>query len=104
MLNTGDQIACAAAANLFWITGGELFTPALTCGALAGVTRAQVIAKAGKMGVTVREVAVGREALDGAEALFISNSLIGLRGVASLDGRRFPGHALAAALAEGIAD
>jgi len=47
MLNTGDQIACAAAANLFWITGGELFTPALTCGALAGVTRAQVIAKAG---------------------------------------------------------
>ena len=104
MLNTRDQIACAAAANLFWIRDGELFTPPLTCGALAGVTRAQVIAKAGLMGVTVRKVAVGREALDGAEALLISNSLMGLRTVASLDGRLFPGHALAAALAEGIAD
>jgi branched-chain amino acid aminotransferase/4-amino-4-deoxychorismate lyase len=103
MLNTRDQIACATAANLFWIAGGELFTPALTCGALAGVTRAQVIAKAGRMGVVVREVAVGREALDGAEAVAISNSLIGLRGVASLDGRRLVGHALATALAEGVA-
>ncbi|HEX2801890.1 MAG TPA: aminotransferase class IV, partial [Phenylobacterium sp.] len=81
-----------------------LFTPALTCGALAGITRGQVISKAGKMGVAVREVAVGRETLDGAEALLVSNSLIGLRPVASLDGRRFPGHALAAALADGVAD
>jgi branched-subunit amino acid aminotransferase/4-amino-4-deoxychorismate lyase len=82
MLNTGGEVACAAAANLFWLAGGELFTPALDCGVLAGTKRARVLAA-----TSVREVRVARDALDGAEAIFLSNSLIGLRAVTSLDDR-----------------
>lgn len=84
MLNGRGEIACAAAANLFWITGGEVFTPALACGVLDGIVRRQVMAAA-----AVREVAAGVEALAGAQAVFLTNSLIGVREASSLDGRRF---------------
>src|SRR5262249_46281750 len=86
MLNNRSELACAAVANLFWIAGGTLFTPALDCGVLEGVVRGEVLAAAGKLGLPAREVRAGREALDGAEAIFLTNSLIGVAPVASLDG------------------
>lgn len=90
MLNTRGQVACAAAANVFWMADGVLHTPSLACGVLAGVTRAQVIAAAKGAGLTVRETAAGPEAIAAAEAVMISNSLIGLRPVSALDGRALP--------------
>ena len=87
MLNTAGELACAAAANLFWVRDGRLLTPALGCGVLEGVTRGLVIARARAKGMAVEEVRAGREALDGAEGLFLTNSLIGLRPVSMLDGR-----------------
>jgi branched-chain amino acid aminotransferase/4-amino-4-deoxychorismate lyase len=87
MLNTAGQVACAAAANLFWVRDGRLLTPALDCGVLDGIMRGVVMARARAGGVPVEEVRVGREALDGAEGLFLTNSLIGVRPVATLDGR-----------------
>lgn len=98
MLNTRGELACAAAANLFWISEGRLFTPALACGALAGVMRARVLARAAELGVPVAETRAGPEALESAEGLFLTNALIGVREVAELDGRRFGPHALVARL------
>lgn len=86
MLNGRGQVACAAAANLFWVRDGELFTPALDCGVLDGIVRRQVMAA-----VAVTEVAAGVEALARAEAVFLTNSLIGVRAAASLDGRTLAG-------------
>ncbi|RYF87832.1 MAG: 4-amino-4-deoxychorismate lyase, partial [Caulobacteraceae bacterium] len=59
MLNTAGQLACAAAANLFWSQGGRLLTPALDCGVLDGITRGAVIARARARGVPVEEVRAG---------------------------------------------
>lgn len=87
MLNTAGEIACAAAANLFWLRDGRLFTPALDCGVLEGIMRGQVIARARARGMAVEEVRTGREVLDGVDGLFLTNSLIGVRAVATLDGR-----------------
>lgn len=87
MLNTRGEIACAAAANIFWIENKVLFTPALECGVLDGIMRAVLIDRARKAGAEVREVAAPRRALDGASAAFLTNSLIGVRPIASLDGR-----------------
>ncbi|MDO8322410.1 MAG: aminotransferase class IV [Phenylobacterium sp.] len=95
MLNGQGEIACAAAANLFWIRGGEVFTPALACGVLDGIVRRQVMAA-----TAVREVAAGVEALAEAQAVFLTNSLIGVREVGSLDGRRFEASARVAEIAE----
>ncbi len=87
MLNTAGELACAAAANLFWARDGRLLTPALECGVLDGIMRGVVMARARAQGIAVDEVRAGREALDGAEGLFLTNSLIGVRPVSMLDGR-----------------
>ncbi len=102
MLNTRGEVACAAAANLFWVAGGTLFTPALDCGVLAGVTRAQALEAARALGVRVAEVTGGPEALAAAEAVMITSSLIGVRAAASLDGRSLAPHGLAARLDQGL--
>jgi branched-chain amino acid aminotransferase/4-amino-4-deoxychorismate lyase len=94
MLNTKDEIAGGAAANLFWIERGVLVTPALDCGVLAGTRRAQVLAAAGRLGVAVRQVRAPAAALAGAEAVFLTNALIGLRPVSAIGDRAFPAHRL----------
>jgi branched-chain amino acid aminotransferase/4-amino-4-deoxychorismate lyase len=102
MLNTRGEIACAAAANLFWIEGESLVTPALDCGVLAGTARARVLDAARALGVAAREVAVDAQALARAEGLFLTNALIGVRPVSDLDGRGFAPHALMERLAAAI--
>ena len=86
MLNTRGEIACAAAGNLVWVRGGELFTPALSCGVLDGVTRAKVLARAGDLGLTVQEIAATRDELRDVDALAVANSLIGVCPVSQFDG------------------
>jgi branched-chain amino acid aminotransferase/4-amino-4-deoxychorismate lyase len=98
LLNTRGELACAAAANLFWIAQGRLFTPALACGVLDGIMRSRVLQAAAALELEAAEVRAGPEALETAEALLLTNSLIGVREVAALDGRSFAPHALAEAL------
>jgi branched-chain amino acid aminotransferase/4-amino-4-deoxychorismate lyase len=99
MLNGRGHLASAAAANLFWIADGRLYTPALDCGVLDGIMRGQVIAAAGRVGAPVVEADVPSSDLKGAEALFLTSSLIGLRRVASLDGESCGDHPLLQTLA-----
>jgi branched-chain amino acid aminotransferase/4-amino-4-deoxychorismate lyase len=86
MLNLKGQLACAAAANLFWTRGLRLYTPELDCGVLDGIIRARVIEAALAHGVVVQEVAARKFVLLRAGAVFLTNSLIGAAPVASLDG------------------
>jgi branched-subunit amino acid aminotransferase/4-amino-4-deoxychorismate lyase len=86
MLNTRGELAGGAAANIFWLKDDRLFTPALDCGVLAGIARAEVIEAASQAGFAVEEVRVGPEALARAQGVFLTNSLIGLRPVAAIDG------------------
>jgi len=102
MLNTDGDVACAAAANIFWVEDGELFTPALDCGVLDGLTRAAVMDRAAVLGVAVREVRAGRAVLGHAEAVFLTNSLIGLRPATTLDERPLKRPPLLDALAEAL--
>lgn len=81
MLSTAGDLACAAAANLFWIEGERLFTPALECGVLGGMVRATLLSDAGAV-----EIVATPDVLGGAEGVFITNSLIGLQPVRAVDG------------------
>lgn len=101
MLNTQGQVACAAVANVFWIAGEVVRTPALDCGVLDGTLRAEVLRACARLGVACEEVRAGPEALDGVP-VFLTNSLIGVRAVARLDGRDLPGSDVVAALAEAV--
>lgn len=90
MLNTRGELACGAAANLFWIEGGRLFTPALACGVLAGIARAEVLMVAARLGISTSEARAFPDVLTRAEGIFLTNSLIGVRPVSMLDGRAVP--------------
>lgn len=79
MLNTLSQLACAAAANLFWLKDSVLFTPSPQTGCLDGVMARQAAAAATALGIGVREVLDGPEALADADAIFVTSSLIGVR-------------------------
>ncbi len=90
MLNGRGEVACAAAANVFWVSGGRLHTPRLDCGVLEGIMRGRTIEAAGGLGVQVVEAASSPEVLAEAEGVFLTNSLIGVRPVNLLDGRSVP--------------
>lgn len=104
MLNTRGELACAAAANLFWVAEGRLFTPALDCGVLAGTLRRAVLDQAEAWGIEAVEIAAGPDALAAAEAVFLTNALIGVRPVAEADGRAFPPHPLVERLSAAFCD
>ena len=79
MLNTLGEVACTAAANVFWMGDGGLFTPAAETGRLDGIMARQVKRAALKLGLEVVQGAFGAPALAAAEAVFLTNSLIGVR-------------------------
>jgi len=75
--------------NLFWVGGGALRTPALEQCGVAGLMRDKVLAAAAALGVPV-EVAAGTwDEFDGADEAFLTNSLVGIWPLASLDARRW---------------
>jgi branched-subunit amino acid aminotransferase/4-amino-4-deoxychorismate lyase len=98
MLNNAGEVACAAAANVFWLRGERLFTPALECGALDGIMRAQVLAA----GFQVTETRAGRAQMNEAEAIFLTSSLIGVRAVGMIDGVNLAPNATVQRLSEAL--
>ena len=98
MLNTAGHVACASAANLFWIVDGKIYTPSLGCGVLDGIMRAQVIRAA-----PVREVRATFDGLMQAEAAFLTNSLIGVRPIKVLAGRFMRDHAMIQTVKDNLA-
>ncbi len=87
MLSSAGAPACADCANLIWITGREAFTPALSTGAMPGTTRAALLEAAADEGLRLREGVFDRAALNQAEAVAVTNAVIGAAPCAALDGR-----------------
>ncbi len=101
LLNHRGEIACASAANVFWWSNETLKTPALSCGVLAGIGRRRVLDRARDLGLATQEVCEPREALDQADLIFLTNSLIGVRQAYVAD---YCGHPLVAHLSEAFTD
>lgn len=87
LLNGAGRLACAARANLFVVRDGRLLTPPASEGVLAGIARAEVLSIARSLGIPVLEAPVERKALDGATEAFLTNSLIGVQALGSIDSR-----------------
>ncbi|WP_129337562.1 aminotransferase class IV [Cellulomonas endophytica] len=105
LANTVGDLCEGAAANVFVARGGELLTPDLRSGCLAGVTRELVLEWAAAAGLPVREAGPGElryetvleDASAGRAALALSGSVRGLTPVVRLDGRPVdPGDAFSA--------
>lgn len=101
LLNAHGRVAETAAANIWWVRGSFCFTPPLTEGCVAGVMRRFLLAALPAGGYTVKEEAVEPGGLAGADEIFISNAIRGVRGVVHNEGRRY-GTKLAAAIQRDI--
>lgn len=75
LLNRNNQIAEVTSANIFWLKGGSVFTPALEDGCLEGVTRGRVLAEVKKLELTVIEKTDSLPGLLAADEVFVSSSL-----------------------------
>ena len=89
MLNERGEIVSATMANLFWAKNGTVHTPALSTGALAGVTRGCVIELAARHYVPLVEGVYEMPDLIEADEIFLTSSGLGVAPVTTFDFRRY---------------
>lgn len=89
ILNASGRLAGASAANLFVMVGGRLLTPPPGEGALPGIIRGLVLTQlAPAAGLASSEEPLTPDDLRRADEAFLTNALLGLLPVASVDGER----------------
>ena len=72
--NTEGNVACATTSNLFILEGNKLITPPLVDGVLDGITRKTLISEG-----NVKEQSISKTRLLSADAIFFTNSILGIR-------------------------
>jgi branched-subunit amino acid aminotransferase/4-amino-4-deoxychorismate lyase len=83
LLDATGHVAESVAAAVFWISEGQLYTPPLETGCVAGVRRAHLLAVARQHHVPVAEVLAQPAVLEAAEIVFTAN-VAGIRVVQQL--------------------
>jgi len=84
--NTRDRLCEGTGSNVFVVLGGELLTPPLSSGCLAGVTRRLVVEWTG-----AREADLPLEVLDEAEEVFLTSTLRDVQAIHRIDERELAG-------------
>ncbi len=89
MLNINGEVACTTSANVFIVHEGKLITPPLSAGALNGTVRRILLDRLShRLDIPVVERKVYLQDLLSADEVFITNSVIGVLGVDSINGNR----------------
>jgi len=88
--------------NLFCIEQGRVVTPQLDENGVAGVMRSEVIDRLRHLGVECNESRIERERLLAADACFLTNALIGVWPVASIDNQTFANNDLIGKILESM--
>ncbi|HEX4825730.1 MAG TPA: aminotransferase class IV [Candidatus Polarisedimenticolaceae bacterium] len=84
-LNDRGHVVEACTANVFIVRGRAALTPALSDGARDGVTRARAIESLRTLGLSVRQGKLRVLALQHADEVFLTSSLLGVRPVVRID-------------------
>lgn len=78
LLDEAGHISETSVANIFWVKDNQLFTPVLTTGCIAGITRLNILRAGQKLNILVQEGFYDQDSLLSADAIFTSN-VTGLR-------------------------
>jgi branched-chain amino acid aminotransferase len=81
--NTVGQLCEGTGSNVFVVLDGELYTPPVSSGCLAGITRALTMEWTG-----AREADLPLDVLDRAEEIFLTSTLRDVQAVSRIDGRQ----------------
>ena len=87
MLNSQGNVAECTGDNIFVVKDGELLTPSIDSGILAGITRAVVIELAQQASITVRELTLSRHDIYVADECFLTGSAAEVIPVVKVDDR-----------------
>ncbi len=91
MLTTNGFLAETATANIFWKKGNTIYTPSGLCDILPGIMRDAIIEIIENDDTyNLKEGKFYSTALNNAETVWLTNSVIEIRAVKSLDGKAFP--------------
>jgi 4-amino-4-deoxychorismate lyase len=104
MLDTEGRVVEGTMSNLFLVRDRTLLTPDLSCCGVAGIMRGLVLDLARELGIRVVECALVPADLEVVDALFVTNSLIGLCPVQELDGRSYAVDAIPETLRRAVDD
>ena len=89
VLNERGEIAAATMANIFWAKGGTVYTPALSTGAVAGITRGTVLKLAEQELIPVIEGVYELGELVEADEIFLTSANFGVAIVTTFDFRQY---------------
>lgn len=81
-VNERGEVVSGVMANIFWLKNGEMFTPSLRTGCLAGTTREFVMEN-----LDCVEAESEIEELRNADAIYLTSAGLGVTGVSEFDGR-----------------
>nr|WP_205616408.1 aminodeoxychorismate lyase [Streptomyces harenosi] len=84
--NTAGRLCEGTGSNVFVVLDGEIHTPPLASGCLAGVTRALAVEWTG-----ARETDLPLDVLERADEIFLTSTLRDVQAVHRVDGRELPG-------------
>lgn len=87
LLNHRNELAEGSRTNIFFIKKGVLYTPAVRCGCLNGITRQIVIRCARRMGLPCEIAAADARELFRADEAFVTNALMGVMPLTVVEGR-----------------
>jgi branched-chain amino acid aminotransferase len=89
--NTRGELCECTGSNIFVVIGGEVLTPPVGSGLLAGITRELVIEWGREGGLPVREEALPLTVLDEADEVFITSSTKDVLPIERVGERDLPG-------------
>jgi branched-chain amino acid aminotransferase len=87
LLNERGEVSECTAANAFCVRGGDIATPPLNSGCLAGVSRAILLEEAPKIGVSVTERALKLEDFYYADEVFITSTTRHVQPISHVEAR-----------------
>jgi aminodeoxychorismate lyase len=83
VLNTSGNVCETSNANIFYVKDGNVYTPGLDQGCIAGVFRTQVLDYCQTKNIHLEEGEVSIENLEKADEVFVTNVIGGVQGVSS---------------------
>ncbi len=87
-LNSAGQIVEGSRSNVFFVKDRKLFTPPLSSGCLAGVTREVVLSVAKSLKVKTSVATTTLESFQNSDEAFLTNALIGIMPLTKFSGHK----------------
>ncbi|MDH5776742.1 MAG: aminodeoxychorismate lyase [Gammaproteobacteria bacterium] len=89
MLNAAGDVIEGTMTNLFWVKDEQIFTPDLSQCGVFGIMRQQILERIDELSMQIKIVSQPLDVLKNADEIFLTNSLIGVWPVQSIEDKTY---------------